>query len=886
MNTTFGYALEYYHKNFSVIPIISKDKRPAVTSWEENKTTRADEKQIREWFLNGGSYNIAIVTGSISQIVAFDIDGDAAEEYFYRIVEELDDSIKNIIHNTTTMKTGSGNTNLIIGFNPQDFQEDEKIKNTVLWHSNDDKHAEIRLKAEGGYIIVPPSIHPNGNKYELLNGISSIVLSRKQLEMLIVALRSSHKEKCSSSSSGNNDRFYQLNDEAINKIASILKPYYKGGQRNDFILYLSGWLRKRGVEIERVKKVIALLSDGDEERQNRIRTLKETYAKDNQSRIKGYSGLLVLLTEQLQDEQKAFDTLKRIEQILPEKDEKDEKEDTLQLVSKSCLQFFLDQYGSPYAAVRLSDHVETMAMNGKRIRNWICKIKYDATNILLSSETLASVLNVLRAKAEFENNTRNLYLRVAESDKEPFVIYYDLTNSRREVVKITPIRWSIEKSPILFRRYGNQLMQPHPSISYPFNIFDQFIELLNVKNDDNKLLLKCYIISLFIPEIPKPVLMLHGEQGSAKSTLLELIKMLVDPSILRTLSFSKNNDELVQKLSHNYISYFDNVSDIRNWISDQLCRAVTGSGFSKRELYTDDDDIIYNFRRCIGFNGINLAATKADLLDRGLIIQLERISEEQRRTIEDIWKDFEKIRPLLLGYIFDILVRVMKKKSEGGIKMKSHPRMADFAEVAEIISRIMGNMENKFLEVYHRNIGLQTEQALESSPIAATIIEFMNSRTEWTGTTTELLNELEQVAEILKIKTKNNKEWPTAPNRLSRRINDIKTNLRQIGIVIERYTNSKTNTRIIDIRKVSYLSPVSPKDADQARFSFENSGDKNKIPLPVSPAARAENPARNSSSGDTCDTGDTIPTSLTSHRLGNSDTWGTNIVDKEATNDS
>jgi hypothetical protein len=171
-----------------------------------------------------------------------------------------------------------------------------------------------------------------------------------------------------------------------------------------------------------------------------------------------------------------------------------------------------------------------MSINGKRFRNWLCKTKYDATNILLSSETLAGVLNVLRAKAEFENNNRNLYLRVAESDKEPFVIYYDLTNSKWEVVEITPDRWSIEKSPVLFRRYGNQLMQPHPSVSYPFDIFDQFLELLNVKDDDNKLLLKCYIVSLFIPEVPKPVLMLYGEQGSAKSTLLELIKMLVDPA--------------------------------------------------------------------------------------------------------------------------------------------------------------------------------------------------------------------------------------------------------------------------------------------------------------------------------------------------------------------
>ncbi|MBV9179268.1 MAG: hypothetical protein JO297_19730 [Nitrososphaeraceae archaeon] len=68
---------------------------------------------------------------------------------------------------------------------------------------------------------------------------------------------------------------------------------------------------------------------------------------------------------------------------------------------------------------------------------------------------------------------------------------------------------------------------------------------------------------MFIPIIPKPVLILHGEQGSTKSTLLELIKMLVDPSSIRTLSFPRDNKELVQQLSHNYITYFDNISNIR-----------------------------------------------------------------------------------------------------------------------------------------------------------------------------------------------------------------------------------------------------------------------------------------------------------------------------------
>ncbi len=176
-------------------------------------------------------------------------------------------------------------------------------------------------------------------------------------------------------------------------------------------------------------------------------------------------------------------------------------------------------------------------------------------------------------------------------------------------------------------------------------------------------------------------------------------------------------------------------------------------------MYTDDGDVIYNFKPCIGFNGFNLGATRADLLDRDLIILLERISNEKRRKLSDIWNDFEKIKPQLLGYIFDILVKVLQVKMNGGIKLNGQPRMADFAEMAEIISRSMGNRNNKFLEIYYRNIGLQTEQALEASPVASSIIKFMDSRIEWKGTSTELLNELEEVALALKISTDNNRLW-------------------------------------------------------------------------------------------------------------------------------
>lgn len=208
---------------------------------------------------------------------------------------------------------------------------------------------------------------------------------------------------------------------------------------------------------------------------------------------------------------------------------------------------------------------------------------------------------------------------------------------------VTERGWDIEYGQIVFTRYSNQIPQVYPSKEYPPKIFDTFIALLNVKDsEDNKLLFKVYVVSLFYPDIQHPALMLYGEKGTAKSTLMELIKILVDPSVIRTLAFSRNIESMVQKLAHNYICYFDNVSKISEAISDILCRAVTGSGFSKRELFTDDDDVIYNFKRCIGINGINLGATKSDLIDRGIIIEHTPIPKDRKRLLKEIWQKFIK----------------------------------------------------------------------------------------------------------------------------------------------------------------------------------------------------------------------------------------------------
>jgi hypothetical protein len=120
--------------------------------------------------------------------------------------------------------------------------------------------------------------------------------------------------------------------------------------------------------------------------------------------------------------------------------------------------------------------------------------------------------------------------------------------------------------------------------------------------------------------------------------------------------------------------------------------------------------------------------------------------------------------------------------------------------------------------------------------------------------------------------------WPSAPNSLSRKLNEVKTNLREVGITIERPVDTTTNTRLIEIRKISPECPVSPEDPNQAQIQLENpgdiAGDINSISPDISPEQNTENQAQSEQSGDTGYTGDIIHTSSPPiHRLGHSDTW-------------
>jgi hypothetical protein len=500
-------------------------------------------------------------------------------------------------------------------------------------------------------------------------------------------------------------------------------------------------------------------------------------------------------------------------------------ETTLELVEASLADLFSDQYGKPYAVIHVEEHLETIALGSGNFRHWISKVYYEEKKATLSSEDVNGVLNTLKGRALFDGPRRSIQLRTASIPGES-TIYYDLTDKTWRVVKITEEGWSIGQGPILFARFSNQLPQVEPARDYPAEIFEEFLDLINIasSNIEHRLLLKVYLVALFIPQISKPILDVHGEQGSAKTFLQKILKSVADPSAADALALPKNPDELIQQLSHNYVALYDNLSKLPEWASDIFCKAVTGAGSSKRMLYSDDDDVVYNFKRCIMLNGINIVARKPDLLDRALMIQLGRIPSNMRRKESDLLEKLESIKPKLLGCIFDILVQVLRRRGE--VHLSEYPsRLVDFSESGELVSRCIGEKEGAFTSAYFGNQKLQTLEVVDSSPVAATVMKLMEEISEWgPKPPRELLEALKLIAGELSIDTKSKGAFPKQPNTLSRRLNEVKTSLREVGIVVEIATDSRTNTRTVSIRKIPPEPPVSPETQDRAQSTLPASG--------------------------------------------------------------
>jgi hypothetical protein len=570
-------------------------------------------------------------------------------------------------------------------------------------------------------------------------------------------------------------------------------------------------------------------------------------------------------------------------------------EKLVDLISQNSNIFFRDQYDTAYVRIHNSDHNEIVRVESGKFKRHLIRLYHESENKVANAEAVTNAVQVLQAKAEYNGDTYPLSVRVTSYNN---CFFYDLSNPKWECIKISEQGWElVDKTPIpLFVRYNHQTPQVQPSRDYTPDIFDRFMNLTNVKNEDDKKLLKVYIISLFIPDIQHVILQTCGEKGGAKSMLEVLIKELVDPSKPKLLSIHKDRMEFIQQVAQTHVAFYDNLKYPPQWLSDETCRAVTGSGSSKRKLYTDDEAIVFEYKRCLGFNGINLVLTEPDALDRGIIIEQDRIDKKNRIPEEVILSRFYELRPKLLGYIFDIIAKAMKIKST--LKLGELPRMADFALWSEAIARAMGYGEGEFIHIYNDNTGKQNAEAIENNVLGQVLIRFLNGLPNidinkgfcWQGTTAGLLDELNNIAINDKINI-NAKGWPKAANSLTRKLKTILSNIREglgFEISITRDTTGiLKGVSSVKVWKIPSPSSRSSLDQYQARDGAQNGEDtsgredtyphQDTIPSPENGQNRAQNNGGEGSEGSEgiyrTFTGATTNSPSPIYRLGQSDTF-------------
>jgi hypothetical protein len=483
---------------------------------------------------------------------------------------------------------------------------------------------------------------------------------------------------------------------------------------------------------------------------------------------------------------------------------------------------FKDQYGVCYGWLDISGHREVLKIESGKFKRLLVKLFYNNVGSVPSRNLIDNWVHIFHAFADFEGPIYQLSSRVTPYNGD---IIYDLTNELWQCVRISSSGWEIlDSTPIpLFVRH-NQTAQVLPNRNYDPDIFDRFLQIINAAtgSQERQILLKVYIVSLFVSEIPHVMLILHGEKGSAKTTLQTLIKLLVDPSKPRLLTIHNDRTEFIQQLAHNYVAYYDNVRGTPDWLSDEACKAVTGVGQTKRKLFTDDDDIIYEYKRCLGFNGINLSLTEPDALDRSIMIDLETIDRSKRKQESEIIAEFQILRSDLLGYILDMLVKALQIKPT--LQLQDLPRMADFAIWGEAIARAMGYHDMKFLNAYFDNIGKQNIEAVESNILGQTVLRFVDDWYEtdgdyWHGPTSKLLQELNSIATTTGINTYA-RYWPKSTDSLTRKLRTIASSLKEgyeIGIDIARDTTGTISGRkgnsIVQIWKIA--APASPPHSNQ-----------------------------------------------------------------------
>jgi hypothetical protein len=711
-----------------VLPIRQGSKVPLTPHGVKDATR--DEATIRAWWSRWPEAAVAIACGSKSGGLVV-LDCDAAE-----FVWTLENAC-GPLPETFTVATGRGSHRYFVACEPIRTQR-------IAPH--------LELRAEGAYVLAPPSLHPNGARYRAINNADPAPLP-DALRHLLRALPAKLAATSASST------------PAADKISE--------GTRNSTLTSLAGSMRRRGMAATAIGA--ALLEEN-------IACCTPPLPEDEVRRIAASVALY-----------------KPGSKVAREGSGESAATVLVNLVGGSAKLFHHGEDG--YATVTVDDHEEVLPIRSRAFRNWLGKVFFRHSKRAASGEAFSSAVTTLEGFALYESVEMSVFVRVAEHAGR---IYFDPADEKWRVIEVGPDGWRLVESrdcPVRFRRPRGMLPLPLPERGGKVGELRNF---LNVTDEDFPLIVGWLLMALH-PRGPYPILALHGEQGSAKTSMARVLRGLVDPNAAPVRAEPKEARDLMIAASNGWVISLDNVSALPGWLSDALCRVSTGGGFATRELYSDADEKIFDAKRPSILNGIEEIATRSDLLDRCIILYLPQIPEQLRLAESELGRRFEEARPRLLGVLLDAVCAALRNVNS--VTLDRLPRMADFCLWVMAAESALQWGAGTFFKAYSENRQRANDLPLEN-PLAEAIRKL---ELPFEGTAAELLS---QLALLVDERIRRSRKFPSSGRALTNALRRLAPNFRQIGVGLEFYrTTDKARRRVLKLFALTLVPESAGKSA-------------------------------------------------------------------------
>jgi len=435
-----------------------------------------------------------------------------------------------------------------------------------------------------------------------------------------------------------------------------------------------------------------------------------------------------------------------------------------------------DQNGELYAELPESSTKRMLLpIRGGGFTNYIRFMFFAMKDQHIGRHKVEKIQDQFEAQCQYSGRSRELFNRVGEFEGCFFV------DGKEETYKISPGKWEVDPSPpTIFKHFQGMNSLPRP---VPGGDIRKILNFANIPGRSDQLLLMTFLAGCFLPKIQHPILVLWGSQGAAKSSLLRRLLSIADP---RSSDETPHYDEkeFLTAINARWATGLDNVSYISPQFSDLLCRLVTGAAFTKRRLFTDEDLIVRRLLRIIIMNGINLPVEKPDLMDRCVLLQMDRISNENRKEEAVLDQEFSAVSGEILGGCFDAVSRAMEIYPT--LEITSPFRLKDYARWGTAISMALGYQADEFLLALKENVERQHEHSLDASPVASLISHYFvaNPRqAKLQGTPSEIFRELDSIAGKAGI---SERQMPRSPRDFGRKLEECRHNLESQGYEISR----------------------------------------------------------------------------------------------------